>query len=158
MRPVLAVLLALLGAPARGDDLAARAARSCVLAPAAPAAVAVGERGTVVVVVRCEPGVHLQRQAPLRVAASASPGLAVAKPRLTWEDARVTGDAREVEIPVSFTATAAGAAEVRLRLDFFVCSDEWCVRQERALAVPVAVTAAPAPAPVGAAAPARAGG
>lgn len=143
MRTALALpLLALaLGAPARGDDLAARAARSYVLAPRAPATLAVGAPGDVTVAVRCAPGVHLQRQAPLRVAASASSGLALPKPRLGWADAQVIGDAQEVQIAVPLEPKAAGPAEVRLRLDFFVCSKEWCVRQEREVVVPVAVGA-----------------
>jgi hypothetical protein len=44
-----------------------------------------------------------------------------------------------VEVPVPLTATIAGTAEVRLRLEFFACSPAWCVRQERQLALPVAV-------------------
>jgi hypothetical protein len=141
MRTALALsLLALaLGAPARGDDLAARAARSYALAPLAPAVLALGEPGTVAVAIRCAPGVHVQRQAPLRVTAAASPGVVLGKTRLGWGDVRETGDAQEVEVRVSLKATAAGEAEVRLHLDFFVCSKEWCVRQERELAVRVAV-------------------
>jgi hypothetical protein len=131
-------LLALaLGAPARGDELAARAARAYTLVPRAPAALAVGAPADVVVVIRCEPGVHVQRQAPLRATASVSPGLTLGKARLGWSDVRQTGDAQELEVPVSIRATAPGPAEVRLRLDFFVCSKEWCVRQERELTVPV---------------------
>ena len=146
MRPVLAALL-LLGAPARGDDLAARAARACPLVPRAPA-LAVGESGDVTVAIACESGVHVQRQAPLRVAASASPGLALERARLGWDDVRGTRDTPEVRVPV--TAAAPGAAEVRLRLQYFACSEEWCVRQERELVVPVAVREAPAgPSPRG---------
>lgn len=139
MRVAVAVVLALLASLARGDDLAARAARSYTLAPGGPGRVAVGARGAVIVAIRCEPGVHVQRQAPLRATASASPPLAVAKARLGWEDARDAADGRGVELPVSFTASGPGAAEVRVRLDFFVCSREWCVRQEREVAIPVAV-------------------
>lgn len=133
-------LLLALGAPARGDDLAARAARSYDVELRVPAAVA-GAPGAAAVAIRCAPGVHLQRQAPLRVTASASPGITLGKARFGWGDVQVTGDAQHVEIPVSFTATSPGAAEIRLSLDFFVCSPTWCVQQERDVLVPVAVGA-----------------
>ena len=146
MRPVLAALL-LLGAPARGDDLAARAARACPLVPRAPT-LAVGEGGAVSVAIACEPGVHVQRRAPLRVTASASPGLALGRAHLGWDDVRGTRDEPEVRVPV--TAAAPGAAEVRLRLEYFACSLAWCVRQERELVVRVAVReAAAGPSPQG---------
>lgn len=138
---VLPVLAAVLGGPARGDGLAARAAAAYALEPRPPAALAAGERGTVSLTIRCAPGVHVQRQAPLRVTASASPGLALAKSRLGWEDVRGAPDAPEVRVPVA--ATAPGAGEVRLHLAFFVCSKEWCARQEREVAVPVAAGVAP---------------
>jgi hypothetical protein len=136
---VAALALALLVPFARGDDLAARAARSYALEPRGPGRVAVGARGSVTVAIRCEPGVHVQRQAPLRATASAPPPIAVAKARLGWEDARDAADGRGVELPVSFTASGPGAAEVRVRVEFFVCSDAWCVRQDREVVVPVEV-------------------
>lgn len=50
-------------------------------------------------------------------------------------------DKRSVELRVSCAASAPGAAEVRLRLEFFVCSRAWCVRQEREAVIPVVVRA-----------------
>lgn len=137
MRVRLAVLLVLLGRPAGGDE----AARAYVLATGGPGRVPVGATGTLTVAIRCEPGVHVQRQGPLRATASASPGLALAKARLGWEDAVGVPDGRSVELHVSFTASAPGAAEVRLHLEFFVCSRAWCVRQEREVVIPVVVRA-----------------
>lgn len=148
MRAVLAASL-LLAAATRADDLAARAARSYRLDATPPPALAVGEEGTALVSVRCEDGVHLQRQAPLRVVASGSPGLLVARPRLGWGDVRETRDTQVVEVPVSVKGGAPGAATLQMRLDFFVCSREWCVRQEREVAVPVAVAAASPAKPAG---------
>jgi hypothetical protein len=145
VRPALAVSLLLLAAAARADDLAARAARSYRLDPGAPLTLAPGEGGAVSVVIRCEPGVHLQRQAPLRVTAEASGGLALPRSRLGWGDVHGSGDAQEVEVPVSVKGVTPGAAEVRLRLDFFVCSQEWCARQEREVVLPVTVSAGPGP-------------
>lgn len=139
MRPALALPLLLLAAAAGADDLDARAARSYRLEAGAPLTLAPGEGGTVSVVIRCEPGVHLQRQAPLRVTARASGGLSLPRSRLGWDDVHGAWDAQEVEVPVSVKAERPGAAEVQLRLDFFVCSEAWCVRQEREVVLPVTV-------------------
>jgi hypothetical protein len=42
---------------------------------------------------------------------------------------------------VAFTATAPGPQTATARLEFFVCSAKWCVKQEREVAVHVAVLA-----------------
>ncbi len=47
-------------------------------------------------------------------------------------------DGPRFEVP--FTAVAAGAQEVRARLEFFICSDQWCMKQVRELAAAVDVT------------------
>ncbi|HVI92630.1 MAG TPA: hypothetical protein VM753_01415 [Anaeromyxobacter sp.] len=141
MRPPLRVIAVLLGvgaAHARGDDLAARAARSYVLDTArSPTTLQVGERAVLTVAIRCAPGVHVQSQAPLRVQASASPGLLLARDRLGWSDVRGGLDAPELDLPV--TAAAPGAHEAQLRLEFFLCSRAWCVRQDRRVVLPVTV-------------------
>ena len=40
---------------------------------------------------------------------------------------------------VPFTAAAPGRHEARVSLDFYVCTDAWCVRQTRTVAIPVDV-------------------
>jgi hypothetical protein len=104
-------------------------------------ALAVGERGVLVVAIRCEPGVHVQRQAPFRVTVSTSSGLTVTKERLGWPDVHGGPESPEIEVP--FTASAPGAQSVRARLEFFVCSREWCVGQEREVELPVEVEHGP---------------
>ena len=36
-------------------------------------------------------------------------------------------EGRRFEVP--FVARAAGRQEARAKLDFFICSDQWCVKQ-----------------------------
>ena len=139
LRVALSAVLGLAATSARGDDLAARAERTYSIETArSTATLAVGARGAVVVVIRCgEPGVHVQTQAPLKVSATATPGLALAKDRLGWKDARGPPEALELELAV--TASKPGPQEARVRLDFYLCSKSWCVRQEREVVVPVVV-------------------
>jgi hypothetical protein len=40
---------------------------------------------------------------------------------------------------VPFVAQAAGKQEARAKLDFFICSDQWCVKQLRDVSVAVDV-------------------
>jgi len=40
---------------------------------------------------------------------------------------------------VPFTATAAGPQQATVTFDFFVCSDQWCVKQVREVKVSVDV-------------------
>jgi hypothetical protein len=141
VRTSTALVLGLLAAGARADDLDARAARSYAIdVSRSTTAAAVGEHGVLVVAIRCEPGVHVQPQAPLRMTVSASSGLALEKERLGWPDVRGGTESPEIEVP--FTATAPGAQAVRARLEFFVCSKHWCVGQDRDVVLPVAVQGA----------------
>src|SRR5512144_2221028 len=140
LRLALAAVLGLVAARARGgDELAARAERTYSIDTArSTATLAVGARGSIVLAIRCnEPGVHLQTQAPLKVSASATPGLALSKDRLGWKDAHGPPEATELELAV--TAAKPGPQEARVRLDFYLCSRSWCVRQEREVVVPVVV-------------------
>jgi hypothetical protein len=148
LRLALPVLLWLVAAGARGDDdLAARAERTYTIETArSPATLAVGARGSIVLAIRCnEPGVHVQTQAPLKVTATATPGLALTKDRLGWKDAHGPPEALELELAV--TASKPGPQEARVRLDFYLCSRSWCVRQEREVVVPVTVETAAASQP-----------
>lgn len=132
-------ILWLAAAGARAEGLAERAAKSYAIdLSGSTRALAVGERGAVVVVIRFQPGVHAQAQAPLRATLTASPGVALARDRLGWPD--VAGPASESpRLEVPFTAVAPGAQTVKVRLEFFACSSSWCAKQDREAVLSVAV-------------------
>jgi hypothetical protein len=134
-----AAILGLVAAGVRAEDLAERAAKSYAIdLSGSTRALAVGGRGAVVVVLRFQPGVHAQAQAPLRATLTASPGVALARDRLGWPD--VVGPRSEApRLEVPFAALAAGAQTVKVRLEFFACSNAWCVRQDREAVLSVAV-------------------
>jgi hypothetical protein len=136
----LALLLGLLASRVQAGDLAERAARSYAIdTSGSTATLTAGQRGRFVLAIRTEPGVHVQAQAPLRVTLSAPDGLALAAERLGWPDA-APGEAPRFE--VAFTATRAGRHAARARLEFFLCSDAGCVKQDREVALPVDVAPA----------------
>lgn len=143
MRIAVAAILGVLAVGARASDLAERAERSYAVDTAGSTTkLAVGGRGVLAIAIRCEPGVHVQSQAPLRVRLSASPGLVLTKDRLGWSD--VAGPNTEPpRFEVAFTANARGSQAVKARLELFVCSSKWCVRREREVELPVVVDRAP---------------
>ncbi len=136
-----AVLAAAVAAgPARAADPGGEAARSYRLETAGTTqSLKVGEKGKLVLSIEpLEPGIHIHPQAPLKIRLEASAGLKLAKAQLGHADAvdpKAAG--RRFEVP--FTATAAGKQEGRATLDFFVCSDTWCVKQARQVTLPVDV-------------------
>lgn len=137
------VVVGLLAAGARAADLTERAARSYrVDTSGSTSELALGEGGAVAIAIRTEAGVHVQSQAPLRVKLSASPGIALTRDRLGWSDASAPPPAQP-RFEVEFTATAPGPQAVRARLEFFVCSREWCMKQEREVLVPITVEGNP---------------
>ena len=132
-------LAALLAAPALAAEPADVASTYRLVTEAAPAAVRVGGRGKLVVAV--EPltkGVHVDPKAPFKVKVSPSAGLSVAKADLRRADS-VDPQAESPRFEIPFGATAAGAQEAKLQLEFYVCSDAWCVKQSRTAAVAVKV-------------------
>ena len=99
----------------------------------------VGEKGKVVVHIRPKEKIHVHPQAPLKIKAQASnDALTLEKTELGRNDAiDPKSDAPKFAIP--FTATKAGKADVKADLDFFICSDTWCVKQIRSLTIPVSI-------------------
>jgi hypothetical protein len=149
-RPLLLAVVTTLGLLSHrvdGSDLTERAARSCAVeASASVGEVAVGRSGVVRIAIRPDAGIHVQPRGPLKVTLSASPGLALSRALLGWADAL----GPRVEPPrfeVPFTATAPGPQVVSGRLVFFLCSDTWCVKQERETSVSVTVVAEHDPPP-----------
>lgn len=140
MRLAPLALAALLAAPsARASTPGEEAARSYRLDTAgSTAAVAAGGAGKLVIAIVPNAGIHVHPQAPLRITLEAA-GLELAKTSLGHKDA-VDPAAEGPRFEVPFTAKAAGVQEVKAKVDFFVCSDRWCVKQVRELVLPVTVT------------------
>jgi hypothetical protein len=141
MRLALALVTAALAAdPARAADPGDEAARSYRVETAgSTTSLKAGAKGKLVFSIEpLQPKVHIHPQAPLKIRLSASPGLDLGKAELTNRDAAdPKADGRRFEVP--FAATAAGKQEARANLDFFICSDTWCVKQVRQLNFPVDV-------------------
>jgi hypothetical protein len=85
-----------------------------------------------------EPKVHVNQQAPFKARLEGPAGLQLAKAELRRADA-VDPKAENPRFEVPFTATAPGRHEARVSLEFYICSDAWCVRQTKTLAIPVDV-------------------
>jgi hypothetical protein len=126
----LAAALALLAAPlALAADASAEAARSYRIETAGSTQqVKAGEQGTLVLSIVPIDKVHVHPQAPLKITLEATPGLKLAKTSLGKADpVDPKADGRRFEVP--FVAAAAGKQEARAKVDFFICSDQWCVKQ-----------------------------
>jgi hypothetical protein len=125
-----AVTLALFAAPlALAADPSAEAARSYrIETTGTTQQVKAGEQGTLVLSIVPIDKVHVHPQAPLKITLEATPGLKLAKTSLGKADpVDPKADGRRFEVP--FVAAAAGKQEARAKVDFFICSDEWCVKQ-----------------------------
>lgn len=126
----LAASLALLAAPlALAADASAEAARSYrIETTGSTQQVKAGEQGTLVLSIVPVDKVHVHPQAPLKITLEATPGLKLAKTSLGKADpVDPKADGRRFEVP--FVAAAAGKQEARAKVDFFICSDQWCVKQ-----------------------------
>jgi hypothetical protein len=132
--------LALLASPALGADPAAAAAQAyTVQASASPAALKVGESGKLSVTISPKtPAWHVHPQAPLKIRIEAPPGLRVERTELGRKDV-VDAKAEAPRFETAFVAAAAGAQEAKANVDFFICSDDACVKQTRQVAIPVTV-------------------
>jgi hypothetical protein len=125
----LAIALLLAAPLARAADPAAEAATSYRLETTGTTqALKVGEKGTFVLSIVPLGKVHVHPQAPLKIALDATPGLKLEKTSLGKADpVDPKADGRRFEVP--FLAQAAGKQEARAKVDFFICSDQWCVKQ-----------------------------
>ena len=97
-----------------------------------------GGEGKLVLTIVPLNGTHVHPAAPLKIALSGTPGLKLSRQVLGHADA-VDPKADGPRFEVSFTGSQAGAQEARAKVDFFICSDQWCVKQSRDVAVPVDV-------------------
>ncbi len=142
MRALLLSLLAALAVPAggaRAADAGGEAARSYrIETEGSTRDLAAGATGKLVLAIVPLNGTHVHPAAPLKIALSGTPGLKLSKDVLGHKDA-VDPKAEGPRFEVPFTAAQAGAQEARAKLDFFICSDQWCVKQSRDVTVPVDV-------------------
>jgi len=133
-----AVLAAFAAPAARASTPGEEAAASYRLETAGSTlALAPGAGGKLVLAIVPQPGIHVHPQAPLKITLE-SAGLTLSKTALGHKDA-VDPKAEGPRFEVPFTAREAGAQAVKARLDFFVCSDRWCVKQVKELVVEVRV-------------------
>jgi hypothetical protein len=132
------VTLAGLAPAAQAADPGAEVAKSyTVKAAVDPASLKAGAAGKVTFTIAPTGEVHVDPKAPLKVTLEASPGLKLQKTQLGRADSVQAGQG--VTFAASFTATAAGKQEVKAKLDFFLCTDQWCVKQLRDVTVVVDV-------------------
>ena len=134
-----AAALAVLAAPlALAADPGAEAASSYRIATdGSTKALRPGAKGTLVLAIVPVEKVHVHPQAPLKITLQ-SQGLKLSKASLGHADA-VDPRAEGPRFLVPFVAGSAGQQEVKANLDFFICSDRWCVKQVKDVTVPVKV-------------------
>jgi len=141
MRARLVWLLApaLLLGGARAADVGAEAARSYrIETEGSTRQLASGATGKLVLAIVPRDGTHVHPAAPLKITLSGTPGLKLSREVLGHQDA-VDPGAEGPRFEVPFTAARAGAQEARARLDFFICSEQWCVKQSRDVTVAINV-------------------
>ena len=97
-----------------------------------------GEQGKLVLAIVPLAGTHVHPAAPLKIALSSSAGVKLAREQLGHPDA-VDPKAEGPRFEVPFAAVKAGPQEARAKVDFYLCSDQWCVKQARDVAVAIEV-------------------
>jgi len=133
----LAALVA--GERARATDVGGDAAKSYrIETEGTTRQLANGASGKLVLAIVPLNGTHVHPQAPLKIALSGTPGLKLSKDVLGHQDA-IDPKAEGPRFEVPFTAAQPGPQVARAKVDFFICSDQWCVKQSRDVAVPVDV-------------------
>ena len=135
-RTLLAASLLAAATLARADAGAEAAKSYRIETEGTTAQVEVGKPGLLVLSIVPVEKIHVDPRAPLKIALEATPGLKLSKTALGKADPvdpKAAG--RRFEVP--FVAEAKGAHEARAKLDFFVCSDQWCVKQVRDLTVAI---------------------
>ncbi len=127
-------------APARAaDPVAEEAGRSYrIVTEGSTRELKTGSSGKLVLSIEPVGKVHVHPQAPLKITLEGSPGLKLDKAQLGHKDA-VDPAAEAPRFEVLFTATGAGKQEAKAKLDFFICSDQWCVKQVKDVVLQVTV-------------------
>jgi hypothetical protein len=133
----LALLAASLAPRALAAEPGADAAKSYRIETAGTTEkVAVGKPGLLVLSIVPVDQIHVDPRAPLKIALEGTPGLKLSKTSLGKADpVDPKAQGRRFEVP--FVAEAPGKHQARATLDFFVCSDQWCVKQVRDVTVAI---------------------
>lgn len=136
-RLLTAALLLGLATLARAGEPGADAAKSYRIETAGTTEkVGVGKPGLLVLSIVPVEKIHVDPRAPLKVTLEGTPGLKLSKTTLGKADpVDPKAEGRRFEVP--FVAEAAGKHSARAKLDFFVCSDQWCVKQVRDVTVAI---------------------
>jgi hypothetical protein len=138
MPRALALALVLLAPIARADPAADAAKSYRVETTGTTRELRAGEKGTLVLSIVPLEKVHVHPQAPLKITLESTPGLKLEKTSLGKADpVDPKAEGRRFEVP--FLAQAAGKQEARAKVDFFICSDQWCVKQVKDVTVGVEV-------------------
>ncbi len=138
-RLALAVALLALAPPSRAGEPGDDAARSYrIVTDGSTLSLPVGGKGRLVLFIEPLQKVHVHPQAPLKIRIEAPAGLTFQKTELGHKDA-VDPKAEAPRFEVPFAAATRGRHEARATLDFFICSDSWCVKQVKSVAFPVDV-------------------
>jgi hypothetical protein len=137
IRPIAAAVLLAAAAFARAEVGAADAAKTYQLDTAGTTQeVQVGKPGVLVLSIVPVEKIHVDSRAPLKIALEGTPGLKLSKTSLGKADpVDPKAEGRRFEVP--FVAETKGTHEARAKLDFFVCSDQWCVKQVRDVTVAI---------------------
>jgi hypothetical protein len=138
MPRALALALVLLAPIARADPAADAAKSYRVETTGTTRELRAGEKGTLVLSIVPLEKVHVHPQAPLKITLESTPGLKLEKTSLGKADpVDPKAEGRRFEVP--FLAQTAGKQEARAKVDFFICSDQWCVKQVKDVTVGVEV-------------------
>ena len=137
IRPIAAAAVLTAAVLARAETGAADAAKTYRLETAGTTQeVQVGKPGVLVLSIVPIEKVHVDARAPLKIALEGTPGLKLSKTSLGKADpVDPKAEGRRFEVP--FVAETKGKHEARAKLDFFVCSDQWCVKQVRDVTVAI---------------------
>jgi hypothetical protein len=138
IRLLAALALLVAASMVRAADFAAEAAKSYRIdTQGSTVEVKAGGKGTLVLAIVPVEKVHVHPQAPLKITLEA-PGLTLEKTSLGHKDA-VDPKSEGPRFEIPFVAAAAGRQDAKAKVDFFICSDQWCVKQTRDVTVAVNV-------------------
>lgn len=141
-RPLVLLLLAGLGAPARAAQADAATLYE-LITEGSSTSVKAGAQGTVVIQFKLKGGAHVSDEAPMKIELSGK-GLSLARERLTLADStnpKKPGDPSfpEPRFVVPFTPQTPGSTSVEAKMTFFICTEKLCVRQQRSLSFPLEI-------------------
>jgi hypothetical protein len=103
-----------------------------------PVKVKAGEKGAVKLSLKPLAGAHVDPRAPLSLEVTSGAAVQLAKTTLGHDDGKELAT-KVLEFEVPFTAKAAGADQIKLHADFYLCTAKICERQLADVAVAVVV-------------------